>query len=255
MNFRKMFSGNLLDAMQINSKGNTTFHLVNLKTKVAQEFVAPPFVIYHFANVHENANGDIVFEQPTSNCNLYYLFHMPTALNTSALDSFRDECENVLRRFTLHRSGPLNGTVSTRVLDAGWMEFPQFNPLWRGKEACFLYQVEWYHGGVATYASMALVKFNLCKGVRAATWRVPAHFPAEPKFIPRPTAIEEDDGVVVTPVLDGNAQTSYLLVLDAKTMHPLEKFDIALRVPITLHGIWKSTGSGTPTDELHGILV
>lgn len=85
---------------------------------------------------------------------------------------------------------------------------------------------------------MALVKFNLCKGTRAAEWAVPGHFPAEPKFIPRPGSTDEDDGVLVSPVLDGSAQSSYLIVIDAKTMQPLQQFAVGQHVPATLHGTW-----------------
>jgi len=162
-------------------------------------------------------------------------------MSREALNRFRENCENKLRRFTLHRTGPLAGTVSTTVLDAGWMEFPQFNQRFRGQAACYLYQVEWYHGGSTEYASMAIIKNDVCKERRAAEWAVRGHFPTEPKFIPRPNATEEDDGVIVSVVLDGTAQSSYLLVLDAKSLHPLESFDVGRRVPSSLHGTWEFT--------------
>ncbi|KAJ3079356.1 hypothetical protein HK102_003845, partial [Quaeritorhiza haematococci] len=49
-------------------------------------------------------------------------------------------------------------------------------------------------------------------------WSKPHHWPSEPIFIPRPDAQEEDDGVVISVVLDGEKERSYMLVLDAKTM-------------------------------------
>lgn len=129
--------------------------------------------------------------------------------------------------------------MSTAVLDDGWMEFPQFNQLFRGRAACYLYQVEWYHGGSTEYASMAIIKNDVCKEKRAAEWAARGHFPAEALFIPRPNATEEDDGVVVSVVLDGTAQSSYFLILDARTMRPLEIFDVGRRVPMSLHGTWE----------------
>lgn len=136
------------------------------------------------------------------------------------------------------------------ALDAGWMEFPQFNQLWRGQRTCYIYLVEWYHGGSQLYSSMALVKFDLCKGQRVAYWAVPGHFPGEAKFIPRPGSVEEDDGVLVSPVLDGIAQSSYFLVLDAKTLQPLERFKIGLRVPSTLHGTWDFASVVTDNSQI-----
>jgi carotenoid cleavage dioxygenase-like enzyme len=238
MEMTKMMSGGMSDALVVDTNGNTTFYLVDLKTGEVEDFTAPPYVIYHFANVYQEKNGDVTFDQTAASCNVYNLFHMPTALSSDALDHFRDNCTNMLMRFTLHRSGSLKGTVTSTTLDKGWMEFPQFNQLWRGTRTCYLYLVEWYHGGSQEYSSMALVKFNLCQGTRAAEWAVPGHFPAEPKFIPRPGATNEDDGVLVSPVLIGSAQTSYLIVINANTMQPLQRFAIDQHVPATLHGFW-----------------
>jgi len=237
-----------LAAYDLDKTGNTTFYLVNLTTKAVEEFVAPPYLIFHFANVHAEDNGDIVFAQPTWTCNAYAPFHMPTVMSTEALDRLRDNCENQLRRFTLHRSGPKAGQASSIVLNHGWHEFPQFNELWRGKASCFQYDVEWYHGGSPHYATMALLKYNICNGTRLAVWSVGSHYPGEPKFVPRPNSNREDDGVIISVVLDGEKQTSYLLILDAHTLKPLEEFDTGMRAPAILHGNWAFSASKSAAD-------
>lgn len=239
MSATKLLSNSgLLGSFDLDKSGNTTFYLVNLTTKAVEEFVAPPYLIFHFANIHTESNGDVVFVQPTMTCNAYNMFHIPTVMSTEALDHLRDDCENQLRRFTLHRSGPQKGKVSTEVLNSGWQEFPMFNELWRGKVACYQYNIEWYHAGSPHYATMALVKNNVCNGTRLASWSVSSHYPGEPRFVARPGATEEDDGVIVSVVMDGVEQASYLLILDARTFTPLEEFDVGLRVPATLHGNW-----------------
>ena len=52
----------------------------------------------------------------------------------------------------------------------------------------------------------------------------------------------EDDGVVVSTVLDGDARESYLLVLDAQTMLPLAEVRLdgarGMVVPFAIHGDW-----------------
>lgn len=53
------------------------------------------------------------------------------------------------------------------------------------------------------------------------TWSRPSHYPGEVFFIPRPGAEEEDDGVVVTIVFDGEKKQSYLLLLDGQTFSEL----------------------------------
>ncbi|CAG8643497.1 6671_t:CDS:2 [Ambispora leptoticha] len=65
--------------------------------------------------------------------------------------------------------------------------------------------------------------------------------PSEPIFIPAPNAVEEDDGVVLSVVLDGTKGTSFLLVLDAKSFKEIARaeFEYGKVVPYGFHGVWK----------------
>ncbi len=60
--------------------------------------------------------------------------------------------------------------------------------------------------------------------------------PSEPIFVPRSDGTEEDDGVVLSVVLDGNVNKSFLLVLDAKTMTELARADAPTVVTYGFHG-------------------
>ena len=48
--------------------------------------------------------------------------------------------------------------------------------------------------------------------------------------------MKEDDGIVLSTVLDGKAGKSYLLILDAKTMEEMSVTYAPFRIPYTLHG-------------------
>lgn len=69
-----------------------------------------------------------------------------------------------------------------------------------------------------------------------------AHTPSEPIFIPRPATgdlaklREEDDGVLLSVILDGRNRTSYLLCLDAKSMEELGRAECEFAIGITFHG-------------------
>ena len=80
-----------------------------------------------------------------------------------------------------------------------------------------------------------LVKVDVDTG-ETVTWYEKDQFPTEPNFIPRPGATDEDDGVLVSQVLGGDIGTSYLLVLDAKTMKPLAKVKAPHFLPYVSHG-------------------
>jgi carotenoid cleavage dioxygenase-like enzyme len=51
-----------------------------------------------------------------------------------------------------------------------------------------------------------------------------------------PDAREEDDGVVLSVVLDAIAQRSYLLVLDAGSFEELARAEAPQRIPFGFHG-------------------
>ncbi|GAO15611.1 hypothetical protein UVI_02050430 [Ustilaginoidea virens] len=71
----------------------------------------------------------------------------------------------------------------------------------------------------------------------ALVWNGPVgHTPGEPIFVPRPGGAEEDDGVILSLVLDGSAQTSYLLCLDAQTFGELGRAETEFAIPLGLHG-------------------
>lgn len=65
-------------------------------------------------------------------------------------------------------------------------------------------------------------------------------YPSEPIFVPRPGAVEEDDGVVLSAVIWGGENTNQtgLLILDALTWTEISRttFTVDGPVPKCLHG-------------------
>ena len=62
-----------------------------------------------------------------------------------------------------------------------------------------------------------LAKVDVASG-DALMWRERGCYPGEPVFVQRPGARREDDGVLLSVVLDARARSSFLLVLDARSM-------------------------------------
>jgi carotenoid cleavage dioxygenase-like enzyme len=58
----------------------------------------------------------------------------------------------------------------------------------------------------------------------------------EPIFVPRPDGTLEDDGVVLTVVLDNEAELSALVVLDGKTLEEMARATVPHPIPFDFHG-------------------
>jgi len=67
-------------------------------------------------------------------------------------------------------------------------------------------------------------------------WREEGSVPGEPVFVPRPGGTEEDDGVILTVVLDSTLLRSKLVILDAKTMKEVARAEMETVFPLGFHG-------------------
>lgn len=70
----------------------------------------------------------------------------------------------------------------------------------------------------------------------ARVWERPGCSPSEPVFVARPGAEAEDDGVLLSVVLDTERETSALLVLDAATLEELASAETPHHIPFSFHG-------------------
>tara|TARA_B100000214_G_scaffold300496_1_gene230754 strand:+ start:2142 stop:3764 length:1623 start_codon:yes stop_codon:yes gene_type:complete len=112
-------------------------------------------------------------------------------------------------------------------------EMPCINKKLRGSPYQFVY-------GITT--SHMFKKWGITKTCIDSTyklWTAPAnHFPSEPIFVPKPKSSEEDDGVVLSIVLDGIKNASYILCLDAHTMNEISTTYLPVIIPFDVHGKW-----------------
>jgi beta,beta-carotene 9',10'-dioxygenase len=80
-----------------------------------------------------------------------------------------------------------------------------------------------------------LVKIDVTTGT-CASWYKEGHYPGEPVFVPAPNATSEDDGLLLSVVLDTSTNTSYLLVLNAMNLQHIAKASLPHGVLFGYHG-------------------
>jgi len=71
------------------------------------------------------------------------------------------------------------------------------------------------------------------------SWAEEGSFPGEPIFVPNPNGQSEDDGVILSLVLDFSHRRSYLLILDGRDLTELARAEVPHAIPVGLHGQWK----------------
>ncbi len=133
-----------------------------------------------------------------------------------------------LRRYTIDLAG---GGISHRPLAEGTLELPRIAYGSRnGRDYAYV-----YGAGVEGDWFDTLVKVDVRDGTRQV-WQASGCYPGEPVFVARPGASAEDDGVVLSVVLDAEAERSFLLVLDAASFDELARAEAPHHIPFGFHG-------------------
>lgn len=70
----------------------------------------------------------------------------------------------------------------------------------------------------------------------ARTWSEPGTYPGEPVFVAEPEGDAEDDGLLLSVVFEAEADTSFLLALDASSLEEVARAETPHRIPFGFHG-------------------
>ncbi|XP_037029629.1 beta,beta-carotene 9',10'-oxygenase-like isoform X2 [Bradysia coprophila] len=252
-------------AMSWNTSIKTRFHVVSLTDGKNHPVVyeADPFFTFHHINAYEE-DGQIVVDVAA-----YDRGDMVILLQSSKVDNASNTAyESSARRFVL----PLNvdtasdnqnlvtlkdckatatmvktsGTkpkvyLSPQNLTKEWIDLPRFNYHYNTEKYNYFYGVtslgeqNW-----STPEPDSLTKVDI-KNDKTIVWASKDEIPSEPIFVARPGAVDEDDGVLLTALMDKHEEKrATLLLLDAKDMTEMArvKFQTAGTFTGTFHGQW-----------------
>ena len=115
------------------------------------------------------------------------------------------------------------------------MELPRVNEQYRQRGFRYSYGISNHRGSRVPYDSV--VKVDTLR----RDWLVyqrPNCMPGEAIFVGRPGAQDEDDGVLLTVMLDCQRHVSYLAVLDARTMVEMGSAQAPAIIPFGFHGAY-----------------
>ena len=135
----------------------------------------------------------------------------------------------------LHRYRlPLSGRParSAPIAPDTSIELPRLRSDREGRRYTTVYGIGTRH---ADGFSDQLVKMNVNTGA-VNTWHQKGLYPGEPVFVPRPDTTGEDEGVILSVVLDARNDTSLLLALDAASFTEIARARVPHAIPFGFHG-------------------
>ena len=218
-----------IENFQWKPQRGTPFWVVNRHTgELVGKYDCDPFFAFHHVNAYEQGDEiilDIDAYDDASIIQSYYLNRLK-----------RNDLElpfGTLRRFRL----PLKGkSVQSEIISDICIELPVFDyrrfnmrPDYR-----YVYAVSLRSDQRQGFYNQ-IVKLDSKNG-SAATWYENNCYPGEPVFVGRPGRTAEDDGVILSVVLDAERGNSFLLVLDASTFSEIARAEIPHAVLFGYHG-------------------
>jgi carotenoid cleavage dioxygenase-like enzyme len=222
------FSKSVYERYEWKQNLKTRFTIVPRAGGTVIEKETEPLYCYHHVNAFEK-DGAIISDLVS--------YPGPTTLEALMLknlrsDSPKDLYGGQLKRFSI----PLEegGKVTDQTLSSESLEFPRIDPRRMLSNYRFVY------GSGPTSKDGTdfwdqLLKIDTSDGT-AKRWKCEGCYPGEAVFVPRPEGEKEDDGLVLSNVLDTGRKISFLLVLDAASFNEIARIDAPQLIPFKFHG-------------------
>lgn len=226
-------------------------------------YESPAFFCFHTVNAwlepsKENpAEMDIVADVVRADSSEFvhslYYENLISSLDTAK--AFQKKRDNSFRtsfaRFRLPAvpftpcTDPKKATVEWSVCRTLSPELPTLNPKIVTQKHRYVYAVTFRGESTLTDGIMKLD----CDTQQVQLWACHGQSPGEPIFVANPDGTSEDDGVLLSVVLDGMHGKSYLLCLDARNLSELGRANVDGAIGFGFHGQHVPTASGIPTGD------
>ncbi|KAF2740737.1 carotenoid oxygenase [Polyplosphaeria fusca] len=254
-----LYNQNVVDAIApFDPSQKTTWYVVDRNGKgLVGTYESDPFFCFHSVNAWEEPSPsdsnqtDIICELALyDNLDVIHRFFYDniTSTGTGMPNYAGKKRESCLPNHTQFRLASVNGVKNPSqrlptelVFKADKMlsmELPTINPSYLTRRHRYTY-------GAADRLKSSfmdgLIKFDN-KTQKAIFWETQGHTPGEPIFVANPEGVDEDDGVLLSVVLDGYTEKSYMLVLDAKDMREKGRAEMNGPMSFGFHGSHKPMG-------------
>ncbi len=216
----------------------TNFLVVNKNSgKLVARFRSEAFFAFHHINAYEQGDRIVLDIAASDQPDLIYKSYLKL-LRAATQSEDHPLAEYRRYHLPLHRCNR-STEVSYELLSDHRIEMVCINQdRCQGRAYQYAYAVS--HN--VTWPSLVgqLVKLDVERKT-AITWFEPQTYPGEPIFVAAPEATTEDDGVILSVVLDAAKAKSFLLLLDARSLTELGRAYLPHHVPLEFHGLFVAT--------------
>lgn len=202
----------------------TRFTLIDRSTgKTMTGFQTDACFAFHHVNAYEDGDEVVVDLCASSDAGVIEDLYLDRLRAGKPISSA------ALTRFRLRLS---DRSVGRERLAEASIELPRIN---YGRCNERPYRYVWGVGNGPTGWLEQVIKIDTSNAA-TLSWSAPGCYPGEPVFVANPDAEHEDEGVLLSVVLDAGAGTSFLLVLDAADLRELARAEVPHHIPFGFHG-------------------
>lgn len=210
------------------------FHLFDRETGAhVRTLRAPAFFAFHHVNAYDDGDDVVVDLVGYDDADIIGAFYLHRLEEPDARIP-----PGTLRRFRLPVRGG-DGTVTGEELSPTGIELPSldYDRMNTRPDQRYVYGVG-LSGERGFYDRLVKIDTGAADGSGRSTkiWSEPGCYPGEGVFAGRPGREREDDGVVLSVVLDSERGTSFLLVLDAEGFTEIARAELPHPVLLGYHG-------------------
>jgi carotenoid cleavage dioxygenase-like enzyme len=207
----------------------TVFLVVDRETgQVVMRVKTKPFFAFHHVNAYDK-DGSIYIDIVT-----YPNADVMQIVAETEEGGNNPNLLTKLERFTLSTSAQ---EITQETIFGETSEMPTVSPAMASQEYRYCY-VSSNQFPTSNEETRSLYKIDVVNKTYKS-WSQKGSFAGEPIFVPSSNAQTEDDGVVLSLVLDFVHHRSFLLILDGQNFTELARAETPHAIPVGLHGIWK----------------
>jgi carotenoid cleavage dioxygenase-like enzyme len=223
---RLLFSGGaFIDNLRWRPERGLKFTIVDKDSGgIVRRAETDPCFGFHLVNAFED-DGAVVLD--------LVAYPDATVVGNLSLDRLRTAGVKAMGRLNRFRIPLKSAAVTRETLSEAPLEMPRFDE----RRAGGAYRYVWGVGQAGERFMDRITKCDLQTG-EASHWSADEAYPGEPVFVAAPEGRSEDDGVILSVVLDANEGRSFLTVLDAATLEEHARAYAPHIIPFDFHGAY-----------------